>query len=270
MSRAITLTLPEVQLMFHVKHQPEQESQSNIMFHVKHDEKESTAPAEFCNANQSTTAQTTLLVAGGRAPAKTWLQSLGKDFPVYCADKGASYALEAGLSPALVVGDGDSAAHAIYERAHKLGAKLDIHPPAKDDTDLQLLLEQLPQGNLIATGIWGGRFDHLYSNVYSLLAHKEKQGSQVVLADDKELLVLLTAAESVEVSLTSLSSVQAISLLPLAASSTVSIAGVRWPLQEAELTQQRPYAISNEPLGSKLTCTCHSGKIGLYFHWQVD
>ena len=106
--------------------------------------------------------------------------------------------------------------------------------------------------------------------MYSLLAHKEKQGSQVVLADDKELLVLLTAAESVEVSLTSISSVQAISLLPLAASSTVSVAGVRWPLQEAELTQQRPYAISNEPLESKLTCTCHGGKIGLYFHWQGD
>ena len=44
MSGAITLTLPEVQLMFHVKHQPEQECQSNTMFHVKHDEKESTAP----------------------------------------------------------------------------------------------------------------------------------------------------------------------------------------------------------------------------------
>ena len=73
MSRAITLTLPEVQLMFHVKHQPEQECQGNTMFHVKHDEKESTAPAEFCNANKSTTAQTMLLLAGGRAPANTWL-----------------------------------------------------------------------------------------------------------------------------------------------------------------------------------------------------
>ncbi|MGM9583280.1 MAG: thiamine diphosphokinase [Phascolarctobacterium sp.] len=272
MSSTMTLQLPEAQLMFHVKHQPEQERESNVMFHVKHDEAEATADVGQFNAKEAAAAQTKLLLAGGRAPAKAWLQALGKDYTVYCADKGASYALEVGLSPALVVGDCDSAAHTVYERAHKLGAKLDIHPPAKDDTDLQLLLEQLPQcqGMLVATGIWGGRFDHLYSNVYSLLAYKEKQGCQVVLADDQELLVLLTANESVEVSLRSLSSVQAISLLPLAASSSVSITGVRWPLQEAELTQQRPYAISNEPLASKLACTCHYGKIGLYFHWQVD
>ncbi len=226
--------LPGVRVMFHVKQEPQ--------------------------------LLTALAVAGGRAPSQLWLQQAAMGLAAYCADRGAAYALAAGLSPTLVVGDGDSATTAVYAEAEGAGAALDIHPPAKDDTDLQLLLSKLPQGDLLATGIWGGRFDHLYSNVYSLLAWKQQRQSQVLLADDKELMVLLGEGERMKVELGK--KAKAISLLPLSPTCTVTIDGVRWPLAQAELTQAKPYAISNEAVGSEVSCTCHRGSVGLYICWE--
>lgn len=261
MSKAFSLLLPEVQLMFHVKHGVEQPAAEEAgktrgaeMFHVKHQE----------NA--------TLLLAGGRAPSPSWLRHVHaeNDLDVYCADRGTDYALGAGLAPRLVVGDCDSSSPLSYDQAEALGAQLEVHPPAKDDTDLQLLLQKLPPAPLLASGIWGGRFDHLFSNVYSLLDFKNASGAQVVLADEQELLVLLTAGESVELQLVACTMVQALSLLPLTASTKVSCSGVRWPLEEAELSQQHPYAISNEALGTKVVCSCHEGVVGLYIHWQEE
>ena len=139
--------------------------------------------------------------------------------------------------------------------------------PAKDDTDLQLLLHNLPEGDILASGIWGGRFDHLYSNVYTLLGVKKQCGCQVILADDKEFMLLLTEGESAELKLQA--AAEAVSLLPLSESTTVDFTGVRWPLQQATLRQLYPYAISNEVLegAEKIRCTCHSGALGLYIRW---
>jgi thiamine pyrophosphokinase len=43
-------------------------------------------------------------------------------------------------------------------------------PVAKDHTDLQLLLAGIAAGPVVylCSGVWGGRFDHLYSAVHSL------------------------------------------------------------------------------------------------------
>ena len=259
MSNEFALVFPDARIMFHVKRQADEQEgcgqaqqQGTTMFHMKHQ------------------PQYSLLLAGGRKPDKIWLQKLAQanNFTVYCADKGVDYALAAQLVPKLVVGDCDSSSPTLYAKAQELGATLELHPPAKDDTDLQLLLAKLPEQDLIATGIWGGRFDHLFSNVYSLLAFKEQRHCQVILADAEELMLLLTSEDVVEVELADVANVQALSLLPLAQNSMVSIEGVRWPLEKAVLNQERPYAISNEIIKKQIKCTCHLGKVGLYIHWQ--
>ena len=244
--------------------------EAKLLFHVKHDLVQLAKSGEMVSRETSHYPKTNLLLAGGRVPEVKWLQSLASEdkMSVYCADKGVDYALAAGLSPSLVVGDCDSSSPAFYEQAQALGAKLELHLPAKDDTDLQLLLAKLPAGNLVATGIWGGRFDHLFSNVYSLLSFKEQHHCQVILADEQELMLLLTSEDVVEVELKHLEQVHALSLLPLGENSCVSLKGVRWPLEQAFLSQQRPYSISNEAKEKKISCSCHSGKVGLYIHWQ--
>ena len=204
---------------------------------------------------------TNVVVAGGRAPKASWLQEVAHNKKVYCADKGIEICLEAGVIPLELYGDGDSAPKELYEKAKDLGVAVKSYPVEKDDTDLQLLLENLPCGDVICTGVWGGRFDHLYSNVFSLLAHKEKNQGQVILADDKEAMLLVTAGEAVKLNLEK--EVKALSLLPLSETSKVTLENVRWELNEATLELLHPYAISNIPQG-EVKLNCLEGKIGLY------
>lgn len=205
-----------------------------------------------------------MIVAGGRAPQSRWLQQAAAEFEVSCADKGAVYCLQAGIYPWLLCGDGDSAGSDVYARLEQGKTEIVRFNPLKDDTDLQLLLTRQGKANLLASGIWGGRFDHLYSNIYSLLAYKRQAGCAVILADEQEVMVLLSEGEQAKISLPKQESVKAVSLLPLTPKVQTSISGVYWPLQEAELKMLHPYAISNVPLNDVL-CSCQQGELGLYF-----
>lgn len=231
------------------------ELELRVMFHVKH------------HTVALSPADTLLVVAGGRGPKIEWLHSISSGKKIYCADRGAEYCLAAGCVPAELFGDCDSSSQAVYRQARAAGTEVHSFNPAKDDTDLQLLLHNLPEGDILASGIWGGRFDHLYSNVYTLLGVKKQRDCRVILADDKEFMLLLTEGESVELKLQAVA--EAVSMLLLSDSATVDFTGVRWPLQQATLRQLYPYAISNEVLEGavKIRCTCHSGALGLYIRW---
>ena len=215
------------------------------------------------------TGKTILLVAGGRKPKTKWLQALDAGYTIYAADRGMDYCLEAGRMPYALYGDKDSGALSSWKKAKEENIICKTFSPEKDDTDLQLLLSDLPEKtNILATGIWGGRFDHLYANIFSLLAYKKEKQAQVVMADEKEVLVLLIVKDSVKLVLTVKPS--AISLLPMAKESTVSIEGVKWPLEKAVLKKDKPYAISNEALGKEIIVQCHTGEIGLYLNFEGD
>lgn len=215
------------------------------MFHVKHD------------------LPTLLAVAGGRRPRLSWLQEAAAARPLYCADKGCVYALEAQLKPKAVFGDGDSGGLEAFQRAQALGAQIFTFPVAKDATDLQLLLEALPEGDLLLSGCWGGRFDHLFSLCFSLLGWKQQRKALAIMADELEQAVLLGPGERVDLRWQQLP--QAVSLLPLTETATVSLAGAQWPLNKQQLKMNYPYAISNRWLGKEpLSCTCHSGYVALY------
>ncbi len=249
------INLPGLHIMFHVKPEkvPKFSSFIEATFHVK--PTQSFLPL--------------FLIAGGRAPSLSWLKQAAYGLKLFCADKGVEAALAAELTPYLLIGDCDSTSQESYQAAEKLGTKIELHPTAKDDTDLQLLLEYLSACRLIVSGIWGGRFDHLLTNVYSLLSFKEKHYTQVIMADEKETMILLTKDEDVEVRFLEPQKVQAVSLLPLR-DAKVSISGVRWSLQDAELLCSRPYAISNELQGDTLKCACSEGAIGLYICWYEE
>lgn len=211
-----------------------------------------------------------LALAGGREPAGSWLKALREAYPdaaIYCADKGLAYCLQNSIIPSYVFGDADSAGQELFAEAKALGVEVAQYPAEKDDTDLQLLLSKLPSSDLIISGVFGGRLDHLYSNIFSLLAMQEKQMRHIILADDKELLILLQPEDEVKLEFAASFKdlLEAISLLPLTEKAEVTLTGVHWPLKNAVLELKRPYAISNVlEKGAELTCSCAQGKIGLY------
>lgn len=243
-------SLPELQLL--------------TMFHVKHSTDD--GEMDYDVSRETSALPTLIVVAGGRAAKAEWLKSVITKHAVYAADRGAACCLAAGIVPVELYGDCDSTTNEIYREAERSGTQVKRFNPAKDDTDLQLLLKNLPAGDILATGIWGGRFDHLYSNVYTLLGMKQQRNCQVVLADEQEFMLLLTAGEAAELNLQVRA--EAISLLPLSAETCVDFKGVRWPLEKASLQQLYPYAISNEAQDEEICCTCYSGALGLYIKFS--
>lgn len=208
-----------------------------------------------------------VVVAGGRRPDPQWLRRAAEGLPVAAADRGADHCRAAGLVPGFLYGDRDSAAPGAWEEFARKGARVKTYPVNKDDTDLSLVLQDIPgDRTVLATGIWGGRADHLFGNLYTLLSYAERGGS-AVLADDQEVLCYLLAGESLTFA-AGKKRPRAVSLLPLTPSCRVSITGVRWPLDNAELTQSNPYAVSNKMTEPALNAFCREGIAGVYFTWK--
>lgn len=203
-----------------------------------------------------------IAAAGGRKPELSWFKKAACGKQIYCADRGIEICFDAGFKPELLCGDADSAGAAYLQKAKDENVKSLLFNPAKDDTDLQLLLNNLPlKSSLLITGVWGGRFDHLYSNVFSLCSYKKSSGAAVIMADEQELMVLLSAGESLE--FTAELQFKALSLLPFE-NSCVSLSGTKWPLKKAQLLTSYPYAVSNEITSEIVKMSCHSGFAGFY------
>lgn len=207
-----------------------------------------------------------IVVAGGRRPDPQWLYKVSQGGTVIAADRGADHCKKAGVLPRYLYGDRDSAAPGAWEEFLRQGAKAKTYPVNKDDTDLSLVLQDLEPGQqVLATGIWGGRADHLFGNLYTLLAYA-RRGGTVILADEQELLCYLLPGT--RAAFAALKRPRAVSLLPLSPESTVSIHGVRWPLEKAPLTQANPYAVSNKQTEATVVAESHAGIAGLYFTWK--
>jgi thiamine pyrophosphokinase len=214
-----------------------------------------------------------LLVAGGRQPAPEWLMQAAVQFPVWCVDSGIDICHENHIIPERLIGDGDSATAQGWAWGNQLEIPMEVYPPEKNLTDLQLALQTIGyvygDAAVIVTGVWGGRFDHTFSNIYSL---KGCEGSGVrgcIAADEREVLILLKGKDSVRIE--TVSCPEAVSLLPLSAEcSGVFIDGVHWPLANATLYDTLPYSISNRPnqSGAKITVSLEAGWLGIYLCWD--
>lgn len=207
-----------------------------------------------------------IVVAGGRRPDPQWLHTVGQLGTVIAADRGADHCKKAGVVPRFLYGDRDSAAPGAWEEFLRKGAKVKTYPVNKDDTDLSLVFQDLEPGPpVVATGIWGGRADHLFGNLYTLLAYAQRGGT-VILADEQELLCYLRPGT--RATFMAAKRPRAVSLLPLSPECTVSIHGVRWPLDKSLLTQANPYAVSNKQTEPSVEAESHAGIAGLYFTWK--
>lgn len=230
-------------------------------------------PQLRCYFEKALPASQILLVAGGRAPDPTWLAQAASPLTVWCVDSGIDSCLASKVIPERLIGDGDSATSQGWAWGKSLGIPVEVYPPEKDLTDLQLALQTVGlvhgQATVIVTGVWGGRFDHAFSNIYSLKGCEEFGVRGCCAADEGEVLLLLKGKDSVRIE--SLVPPEVVSLLPLSTQcSGVSIDGVRWPLANVALHDGLPYAISNRPRqgGEAITIAIETGWLGIYLCWD--
>ncbi len=215
-----------------------------------------------------------LLVAGGRPPQTDWLAQVAAGIPVWCVDRGIDICQTSGVMPQRLIGDGDSASSLGWAWGRSLNIPVDVYPPEKDLTDLQLALQtvgsEYGQATVLVTGVWGGRFDHTFSNIYSLLGCDSLGIQGCCAADEREVLILLKGSDTLEIKMNSKADV--VSLLPLTDCLGVWIDGVRWPLTAVNLQPAWPYAISNRPvkLATEVTVAVEKGWLGVYLCWNQN
>ena len=208
------------------------------------------------------TTEEILMVTGGRKPNKHWLIKSIKNRRLWCIDHGVDVCRENNLIPDLLLGDFDSAQSDSLDWAVDNAVKIERHPIDKDWTDTQLALNRAAETEnlfLIVTGVFGGRFDHLYSTIFSCANAKVKN----CLADEREVVLFLKGKEQMELNF----NVKpiALSLLPITEiCHGVTIDGVHWKLEAAELRQSQANAVSNRVESNKVKISMNEGILAVY------
>lgn len=211
-----------------------------------------------------------LVILGGRKPQASWLGSL-PNYEIFCADRGAEYALSANRKVTLLIGDEDSTNHDVYAKVLTDGGVVQKHPVDKDFTDLQLLIKEISKNpcHLLVAGALGGRLDHLQSNLRTFLTYKKITGKQVLLADGQESVALLFVGETCLVDIKN-EPLPKVGILPLTENSVVTMDHVKWPMEKMALSLDNPNTLSNRPLDQEVWAQCDEGKIGFYFCFSEE
>lgn len=222
---------------------------------------------------QQAEAKTVVLVAGGRAPAASWLAAMAQIYPVWAVDRGADICHAAAVTPEILLGDADSSAASSWQWLEALQVPMVRYPADKDFTDLQLALRELserrPGAAVLLTGGWGGRFDHAWSNVFSLLQAADSGLGIAGIVDQAEAMFFLPGGQQLEIEF--IQQPKTISLIPLTpVCRQVTSQGVHWPLAGVNLSMQAPSAISNRLAvdAQKIRVSLSEGILGIYCCWQ--
>ena len=202
-----------------------------------------------------------VILAGGDVTATDALKNACRDADlVIAADSGLRHAAPLGLSPDIVVGDFDSVTEEVLSSYPDL-PRLE-HPAEKDLLDLELALgyarEQGATTFLIVGGL-GDRFDQSLAAV--LIAARWTEGGCDVSLRSGDRAVYLLAQEATRT--LELPSGQLFSLLSLAETSVVSLAGAKYPLRAHDLRFGVGLGVSNEVARSPLTVELKGGLLAL-------
>lgn len=172
---------------------------------------------------------------------------------ILAADSAADRLAEIGVSPDVTIGDFDSI------ESHPEGFE-SIHDPSQESTDCDKLLWHaiaLGHTEITLASIEGDRLDHMLATLHS--AAKHPIDVRVALRTGVGWILCGPIDRTIETS-----AGQRVSLIPLSECQGVSIEGVAWPLQCAELHPIGLTSISNQSLEARIRVAIQSGIAFLY------
>lgn len=185
------------------------------------------------------------ILSGGEFSKTDGIQDA--DFVIAC-DRGYAYARRLGIVPDLFVGDFDSLSEKLPDGIPTLNL-----PCEKDDTDTMAAVRHAVDNGwrrLILYCALGGRLDHLVGNLQAA-TYAARHGARVEIKDECNRVWIFQNGELL------LPPMPGYSLSLLAVSDTcenVSVRGVKYPLEEATLTNHFPIGVSNEWRGDAQIC----------------
>ena len=177
----------------------------------------------------------------------------GDDYAVFC-DSGLKHMAALGLKPGLILGDFDS-----YADPH-MDVETITLPTEKDDTDSVFAVkEALKRGfdDFLLIGAAGERLDHTLGNI-SILLFLDSLGKSAILIDDySEMEIVSGRPAFVD------GSFSYFSLLNISGTARgITVKNAKYPLDNAEITCEYQYGISNEVLpGKTALVTVREGRL---------
>lgn len=201
-------------------------------------------------------------------PRSAFVLGAGEDVPkhpppihredvVICANGGARLARRWGLRPALIMGDHDSLQSEDRAYWQDLGVEFMTFPAEKDQTDLDLAVEQALEykpEQIVLVGAWGGRIDHSLGNL-ELLHRLANQGVANWLLTRAHRLSVFRGTFVDEVAINS-----TVSLLPLSpTASGIQSEGLLYPLRNTTIKQGLTLTISNQATAKRIYLSCKTG-----------
>lgn len=169
-----------------------------------------------------------------------WLRP--DDYVIYC-DCGLRHMDGLGVEPDLIVGDFDSYSNPEYD------TETIVLPCEKDDTDTVFAVKDaLRRGfeDFLLIGVVGERLDHTLGNV-SILLMLDSAGKKGIIIDDYSEMEIVS--DRCEKPCIIDDSYAYFSLLNISGkASGVTIRGAKYPLEDAEITCEYQYGVSNEVL----------------------
>ncbi len=191
-----------------------------------------------------------------------WIRPfLAQSTATIAADGGSRHLHALNHPPDIIIGDMDSLPAAVRRWLTAVGTQFITHPPAKNETDLELALryavEKYDTDILLFTAL-GGRLDQMLANIH-LLAHPAFAGRVRLMSPYQQTWVM--AAPLTETAFMINGRVgDTLSLIPLNGNVKVSSTdGLRWSLYERWLYFDKTQGVSNEITAVPATITIEKG-----------
>jgi len=201
-----------------------------------------------------------LILANGEWPDTTRLPVLADRAGTILATDGAwAKAVDAGIEVGCVVGDLDSLTTAQRASLLESGVEVEVHPPDKDFTDLELAVDRalaMRAGALIVFGAFGGRIDHTLANVL-MLEKALDRGVDVELVHGTETAWLVRGTFALPDGRAG----DRISLIPLSRGTVVRTEGLRYRLSDEPLVRASAHGVSNIIDATPVRVTVRSGTL---------
>lgn len=190
--------------------------------------------------------------------------SLASHDLVIAADGGFDYLKELGLRADHVLGDFDSVL------SYDLPSDSIRYPKEKDDTDMMLAVKLgLDKGytDFMIYGGLGGRLDHTIANIQVLAYLSENGASGTLYSSDYAVRVVTNGTISFAKDLPENNAGNICSVFSLSdTSSSVTIHGLKYEIDNVTLTNTFPLGISNEFTGKKAYIRVEKGTIAILWY----
>ncbi len=203
-----------------------------------------------------------IIVGAGEFETQELLLEAG-DF-VIAADGGYAHCKALGIEPDYIIGDMDSLTCEVREQIENLAKqepdKVKILPRMKDDTDtMSAIKEGLKRGyrKFRFYAAMGGRLEHTIANIQCLVYLKNRGAEGVLI--EKNRAVLLLRNESICFPKEKEGFFSMFALQQRAEG--VTIRGMKYPLDNAVITDEFPIGISNEFVGMEATVSVKQGTL---------